>query len=108
MFAKFLFLFCFNVFGSFLTFFPSLMVFYFVCRTRCRPRKLLANFQIGKLIIGNIHRLQDIYWLQVMCLIKCQDDIFGYIFLFLIGIFERYGCICFLLCIMGLLFLFVL
>ncbi|KAH1215340.1 hypothetical protein GmHk_13G036502 [Glycine max] len=49
-----------------------------------KPRKLLANFQIGKLIIGNIHRL------QVMCLIKCQDDIFGYIFLFLIGIFERH------------------
>ncbi|KAG4975838.1 hypothetical protein JHK84_035588 [Glycine max] len=38
-----------------------------------------ADFQIGKLIIGNIHRLQDIYWLQVMCLIKCQDDIFGHV-----------------------------
>ncbi|KAG4939147.1 hypothetical protein JHK82_044880 [Glycine max] len=38
-----------------------------------------ADFRIGKLITGNIHRLQDIYWLQVMCLIKCQDDIFGHV-----------------------------
>ncbi|KAL2576924.1 hypothetical protein AAZV13_16G101200 [Glycine max] len=32
-----------------------------------------ADFRIGKLITGNIHRL------QVMCLIKCQDDIFGHV-----------------------------
>ncbi|KAL5173107.1 hypothetical protein HKD37_16G045717 [Glycine soja] len=38
-----------------------------------KPRKLLADFRIGKLITGNIHRL------QVMCLIKCQDDIFGHV-----------------------------